>query len=139
MKAIALVFVALLAVSQARFLFKETFDNGLDGWVQSNWKKDEGSAGKFEISAGKFFNDAEKDKGTLDETANHCLARSNSHLLTADLFCTILVLKVFALRRIIVSMPFRRRCRRSSPTRTSPSSSSFLLSTSKALTAVVVT
>lgn len=63
MKAIALVFVALLAVSQARFLFKETFDNGLDGWVQSNWKKDEGSAGKFEISAGKFFNDAEKDKG----------------------------------------------------------------------------
>jgi hypothetical protein len=64
MKAIAVVFLALLAASQATFLFKETFDNGLDGWVQSNWKKDEGSAGKFEASAGKFYNDAEKDIGT---------------------------------------------------------------------------
>lgn len=59
----ATILVALAASASAKIYFEETFDKDLDGWVISNWKKNEGSAGKFEVSAGKFYNDAEADKG----------------------------------------------------------------------------
>eukprot|EP01122_Echinamoeba_exundans_P015950 TRINITY_DN7944_c1_g1_i1.p1 TRINITY_DN7944_c1_g1~~TRINITY_DN7944_c1_g1_i1.p1 ORF type:complete len:404 (-),score=173.71 TRINITY_DN7944_c1_g1_i1:59-1270(-) len=60
----ATILVALAASASAKIYFEDTFASGdLDGWVISNWKKNEGSAGKFEVSAGKFYNDAEADKG----------------------------------------------------------------------------
>merc|ERR1711871_1413867 len=43
--------------------FKEDFSNGMDGWVQSDWKKSGGEAGEFAISAGDYYGDAEADKG----------------------------------------------------------------------------
>jgi calreticulin len=62
----ATILVALAASASAKIYFEDTFAAGdLDGWVISNWKKNEGSAGKFEVSAGKFYNDAEADKGSF--------------------------------------------------------------------------
>merc|ERR1711871_689504 len=43
--------------------FKEDFSNGMDGWVQSDWKKSSSEAGEFGISAGDYYGDAEADKG----------------------------------------------------------------------------
>lgn len=68
----ATILVALAASASAKIYFEETFDKDLDGWVISNWKKNEGSAGKFEVSAGKFYNDAEADKGTFGAAARSC-------------------------------------------------------------------
>lgn len=34
-----------------------------DRWVKSSFKEAEGTAGKWEVSAGKFYNDPEEDKG----------------------------------------------------------------------------
>lgn len=36
---------------------------GESRWVVSDWKKDTGEAGSWEVSAGKFFADAEASKG----------------------------------------------------------------------------
>jgi calreticulin len=35
----------------------------MSNWVTSDWKDAEGATGKFELSAGQFFKDAEEDKG----------------------------------------------------------------------------
>jgi len=44
--------------------FKETFDESYaDRWVTSNWKKDSGEQGAWELSAGDWYGDAEADKG----------------------------------------------------------------------------
>lgn len=32
-------------------------------WVHSDWKKSEGQAGEFKLTAGPFYGDAEADKG----------------------------------------------------------------------------
>ena len=46
----------------AEVFFEETFsDDYEERWVQSTHKGDE--AGKFVLTAGKFYGDAEKDKG----------------------------------------------------------------------------
>jgi calreticulin len=50
----------LLAIASATVHYKDTFKN-LDGWVQSKSKGDD--AGKVELSAGKYYGDAEEDKG----------------------------------------------------------------------------
>jgi calreticulin len=60
--------VALLCVAavSAEVYFKETFADGeawKDRWVASDWKKSSGGAGEFKLSAGKFYGDAEADKG----------------------------------------------------------------------------
>ena len=34
-----------------------------DRWVKSKWKESDGTAGEFKLTAGKFFGDAEADKG----------------------------------------------------------------------------
>ncbi|KAL4235741.1 hypothetical protein ACF0H5_004133 [Mactra antiquata] len=57
-----LCLLAVFGVACAKVLFEETFDDGWeDRWVQSTHKGAE--AGKFVWSAGKFYGDAEKDKG----------------------------------------------------------------------------
>jgi len=61
----AFIFLCLLCItlSAAEVYFQEDFSNGLDGWVVSKHKQSEGTAGEFGISAGKYFNDPEADKG----------------------------------------------------------------------------
>merc|ERR1719322_614488 len=54
---------ALLGAALSEVFFEETFsdDKWEDRWVQSTNKGDD--AGKFVLTAGKFYGDAEKDKG----------------------------------------------------------------------------
>jgi calreticulin len=66
-----IVLLGLLAVSTATTYYKETFSDGdawKSRWVQSSWKKSSGEAGNFQLTAGKWFGDAEEDKGI--QTAN---------------------------------------------------------------------
>lgn len=59
--AVAVCLVALVAAASATVFFEEQFTDGWDGrWVQSKHKED---LGIFKLSAGKYFNDAEEDKG----------------------------------------------------------------------------
>jgi calreticulin len=60
MKVFAIVILGLIACATAEVYYKETFHN-LDSWVQSKFKGSE--AGKVELSAGKYYGDAEEDKG----------------------------------------------------------------------------
>jgi calreticulin len=58
------VLIGLVAASSATVYFKETFDGNWESrWVQSKSKESEGSQGTFELSHGKYFGDAEADKG----------------------------------------------------------------------------
>jgi len=44
--------------------FKETFDDSYTSrWVTSDWKKKDGQAGEFTLSAGEFYGDAKEDQG----------------------------------------------------------------------------
>jgi len=54
----------LVLVASATTHFKEEGDaKWTDRWVQSNFKEAEGARGDFVLSAGKFYGDAEADKG----------------------------------------------------------------------------
>jgi len=56
------VLVGLVAVASAKVYFQESFDGNWEKrWVPSTFKGAE--AGKWEVSAGKFYGDAEADKG----------------------------------------------------------------------------
>jgi len=62
----AIVFICLLGIvfCSAEIYFQEEFNDGWENrWVVSKHKQSEGTAGEFGISAGKYFNDAEADKG----------------------------------------------------------------------------
>lgn len=62
-KVIGGVLFAAASVGAETYL-KETFDaSWADRWVVSDWKKADGQAGDFELSAGTFYGDAEADKG----------------------------------------------------------------------------
>jgi len=64
MKLALLVLVSLLAVVSAKVYLKETFDDSWQSrWVDSDWKKNDGTQGKWKHTAGEFYGDAEKDKG----------------------------------------------------------------------------
>ena len=54
---------ALLGAALSEVFFEETFSDEKweDRWIQSTNKGDD--AGKFVLTAGKFYGDAEKDKG----------------------------------------------------------------------------
>lgn len=60
-----LVLLALLVGSvSAEVFFKETFDDSWESrWHKSSWKQADGTAGEFKLSAGKWYGDAEADKG----------------------------------------------------------------------------
>jgi calreticulin len=60
---VVLMLIGLLALASAEVYFREEFDDGMTNWVTSDWKDAEGASGKFDISAGQFFKDAEEDKG----------------------------------------------------------------------------
>jgi len=60
----AAVISCLVLLTSATVYFKEEFDAGWqDRWVQSDWKESDGTRGEFGWTAGKYFNDAEQDKG----------------------------------------------------------------------------
>merc|ERR1712029_96041 len=62
MKLLLVLIATLVALTNAKVFFEEQFkdDSYTDRWVQSTHKDD---LGKFELSAGAFYGDAEKDKG----------------------------------------------------------------------------
>jgi len=59
---VAIVF--LIALVNAKVFFSEKFDKDWEKrWVKSTSKEAEGTQGKWEVSAGSIYNDAEADKG----------------------------------------------------------------------------
>ncbi|XP_003388074.1 PREDICTED: calreticulin-like [Amphimedon queenslandica] len=75
-----LLLTALLvtALAEPQVYFKETFEDGAswsDRWVYSKHKSD---YGKFELTAGKFYGDAEKDKGLQTSQDARFYAASSS-------------------------------------------------------------
>jgi len=64
MRIVFAVLLGLVAFAAAKTHFKETFDKDWEKrWVPSTAKEAEGTQGKWEVSAGKFYGDAEEDKG----------------------------------------------------------------------------
>jgi calreticulin len=65
-KALCVLVVALALVggTTAKVFFQEKFDKGWDSrWTKSTFKVEEGTAGEFTHTAGKWYGDAEGDKG----------------------------------------------------------------------------
>jgi len=64
MKALLAVLLGLVAFAAATVHFTETFDKDWEKrWVRSTFKESEGTQGKWEVAHGKFYGDAEADKG----------------------------------------------------------------------------
>jgi len=62
--ALLAILLGLVAIASAKVYFSETFDKDWEKrWVQSTSKEAEGTQGKWDVSAGKFYGDAEADKG----------------------------------------------------------------------------
>merc|ERR550537_969772 len=58
------ILLGLLAQTSAKVYFSEEFNAGWESrWVVSKWKESEGTAGTWKLNAGKWFSDAEADKG----------------------------------------------------------------------------
>lgn len=59
-----LALVAIFATVSAEVYFEEKFDDKwTERWTKSDWKVSEGTAGEFTHTAGKWYGDAEADKG----------------------------------------------------------------------------
>ena len=65
MKGFVACVLALALVASAEIYFQETFsdDKVMERWVHSNAKQSDNTAGEMKVSAGKFYADAEDDKG----------------------------------------------------------------------------
>lgn len=54
----------LAATAHAKTYLSENFSGDWEKrWVVSDWKKEEGQAGSWSVTAGDFYGDAEADKG----------------------------------------------------------------------------
>jgi len=78
------VFLACLLVTlaSAKIFFQDKFTDGEEWkkrWIMSTAKTSEKPRGKVELSAGKFYNDAEKDKGLQTKENN------KYYILSADM------------------------------------------------------
>jgi len=65
------VLVACVAAVCAEVYYKENFDDGAawtSRWIQSSWKKSDGTAGNFKLTNGQWFGDAEEDVGIQTST-----------------------------------------------------------------------
>eukprot|EP01125_Pyxidicula_operculata_P017652 TRINITY_DN620_c0_g1_i2.p1 TRINITY_DN620_c0_g1~~TRINITY_DN620_c0_g1_i2.p1 ORF type:complete len:395 (-),score=125.76 TRINITY_DN620_c0_g1_i2:101-1285(-) len=60
-----LLLIGFVAIVSSHVYFHEDFTapNWESRWVVSDWKKDSGEAGEWELSAGKFFTDEAQEKG----------------------------------------------------------------------------
>lgn len=66
---LAAALLGLLALAVAETYFSEDFSGDWESrWVNSKNKESEGSQGRFDVTAGKFYNDAEADKGLRTTT-----------------------------------------------------------------------
>lgn len=64
MATLKLMSLALAAAgATAEVYMKEKFDDGIDGWTSTNWKKDE--MGKWEATPGKWNVDGQEQKGMM--------------------------------------------------------------------------
>jgi len=64
MKTFFVVLLSLFALTSATVYFSEKFDSGWENrWVKSKHLESQGTQGKWGLSAGKYYNDAEEDKG----------------------------------------------------------------------------
>jgi len=58
------ILLGIIAIASAKVYFSETFDNSWENrWVNSKSRESEGSQGVWDVSHGKYYNDAEKDAG----------------------------------------------------------------------------
>jgi calreticulin len=58
--------LGVLALAQAHVYFKETFDASWQSrWVKSNWKKNDGTAGDWQYTAGEWHGDKDEDHGIM--------------------------------------------------------------------------
>jgi len=77
---VALVLLAIIALTSAKVYFSETFDDSWRyRWVSSKSRESEGTQGVWDVSHGKYFNDAEKDKGL------HTTADARFYQITAEI------------------------------------------------------
>merc|ERR1719387_2004858 len=54
----------LLSAACGKVYFSETFDGDWESrWVKSTWKESEGTQGKWQSNAGKWFKDEKEDAG----------------------------------------------------------------------------
>jgi len=61
---VGLLLISIVLVIEGTVYFKEDFDKGWESrWVVSKVKEADGTLGKWENSAGKYFNDEARDKG----------------------------------------------------------------------------
>jgi len=57
-------FLVLNTLVQCKVYFHEDFSGNWESrWVVSDWKKSDGTAGKWEVTAGKYYGDKEEDLG----------------------------------------------------------------------------
>lgn len=63
--AVAAVAAMMMGSAAATTYFQETFSDKSweNRWVVSDWKKSDGTAGAWKVTAGDFYGDAEADKG----------------------------------------------------------------------------
>jgi len=55
-----------LSLASGKIFFSETFgDDWESRWVTSKWKESDGTAGKWALSAGKWFKDEKEDRGLM--------------------------------------------------------------------------
>jgi len=63
---VAVCLLALVMAASATTFFKETFDDSYTKrWVQSNWKKSDGTAGEWKHTAGDWYGNEDEDKGIM--------------------------------------------------------------------------
>lgn len=64
MRVLNLVLLSLVGLASSTTYFKETFDDSWKSrWVESNWKKKEGTAGVWKHTAGDFYGNKVADMG----------------------------------------------------------------------------
>ena len=58
------------------YLYEDFSGDWEDRWVVSDWKQDSGEAGRWEVSAGRFYADDEKSKGlrTMDDAKFYAIS-----------------------------------------------------------------
>jgi len=61
---IVAVLLGMMAIASAKVYFSETFDEGWEKrWVPSKSREAEGTQGTWDVTPGKYYNDAQKDRG----------------------------------------------------------------------------
>jgi len=66
MRSVCLLLIAVLAIANATVFYKEQFGDGWSSrWVKSSWKKNDGTAGDWQHTAGDWYGDKNEDAGIM--------------------------------------------------------------------------